>query len=169
MAVDERWVVRTLDKDHCVATWDRVLIQVWRYEATAKAIADLARVARSFIAEARVSVSSIAVVERTSPPPSDVVRTDLSNFYREFAPKMNTAIVVAEGSGFRAAIVRGVGITLSTLAPGKLPFKFVGSVIQATGLIAPYLSAQAGGADNLQRAIDGVRVEIDRSAMSGSA
>jgi hypothetical protein len=156
--------IRKIDENHCLATWDTVLIQVWRLETTSEAVADLVRITRAFIAEQTHSICSIALIEGTSPAPTDVVRKQLSNFYREFAPSMEKAIVVAEGGGFRAALVRGVGITLSMLAPSALPFTFVGSTREATLLIGKHLSPGAGGTEALQRVVAQVRAEASARA-----
>jgi hypothetical protein len=163
----KEWIVRVIDKDHCVALWDRVLVQVWHFATTASAIAQLDTVARAYIAQVKGPISSIAIVERTSPPPGDEVRTLLSRFYRELAPQMSQQIVVADGGGFRGAIVRAVGLTLSTLSPGTLPFRFVGSVQEATALVAPYLTPRAGGEPALRRVLEGVREESRQVAVPG--
>jgi hypothetical protein len=150
------WRLPVSDKDHCVGLWDRVLIQVWHYKTTARAIAELTLVARKFTVEAQAPISSLAIIERTSPPPHDQDRKLLANFYREFAPTMAMQIVVADGGGFRAALVRAVGVTLSTLAPRALPFKFVGDVTDASALLAAHLSPK-GDRATLERVIEGVR------------
>ncbi len=163
----KEWTVRAIDKDHCVAVWDRVLIQVWQLATTASAVVELEKIARAYITEQKGPISSMAVVERTSPPPGDEVRSLLSRFYRELAPQMNQQIVVAEGGGFRGAIVRAVGVTLSTLSPGTLPFRFVGSVQEASSLIAPHLSRLAGGEPALRRVVEGIREESRKVAFPG--
>lgn len=157
------WTIRTFDKNHCIATWDRVLIQVWYLDTTSLAVANLGKIARAFVAETKHPVSSIAIVERTSPGPAESVRAELSEFYKSMSPQLKEAIVVAEGGGFHGALVRGVGITLSMLAPKALPFKFVSSVNEATAIIAPHLSPVAGGALGFQRTIDGLRAEIGKT------
>lgn len=150
--------IRALDDDHCIATWQGVLIQVWRGATTSAAVRELGQIARAFTAEEGKPICSIAVIERSSPPPADTLRNQLADFYR--AANMNVAVVVAEGGGFRGAIVRGVGLTLSTLAPKSLPFKFATTVEEATALIAPHLPPGAGGANGLRRIIDEVRGEL---------
>jgi hypothetical protein len=153
--------LRALDKDHCIATWDLVLLQIWRLGTSFAAVKNLSEIARSFIEERKgARISSLAIIESTATPPADAVRGALSKFYRELGPEMRAAIVVAEGGGFRAAFVRGVGITLSRLAPRSLPFQFVGSVSEATQLLGPNLSPLAGGAESLQRVIQGVRAQV---------
>jgi hypothetical protein len=163
----KEWIVRVIDKDHCVAVWDRVLIQIWHFATTGSAVVELDAVARAYIAQLKSPISSIAIVERSSPPPGDEVRSLLSKFYRDLAPQMSQQIVVSDGGGFRGAIVRAVGLTLSTLSPGTLPFRFVGSVPEATTLVAPYLSPLAGGEPALRRVVDGVREESRKVAVPG--
>jgi hypothetical protein len=89
----------------------------------------------------------------------------LANFYREFAPTMARQIVVADGGGFRGALVRAVGVTLSTLAPRALPFKFVGHVSDAIALLTRHLSPK-GDRVTLEQVIEGVREESRRVAAS---
>jgi hypothetical protein len=105
--------------------------------------------ADAFTTESRIPVCSIALIESTSPAPDEDARSALSNFYREFSPKMAQTIVVAEGGGLRGALVRGVGAALSRLAPRRLPFKFVGDVDAACRLVEPHLSKSTGGASEL--------------------
>jgi hypothetical protein len=155
--VRDAWKILTLDDHHYVATWDRVLIQVWRGEATPLAIFELGPLAETFLREEREPISSLAIIEASATPPSEVARKELSRFYREFAPRMMAAIVVAEGGGFRAAFVRGVGITLSTLAPRSLPFTFASNVKDAATVLAPHLSKEAGGAAGLLSALADLR------------
>ncbi|AKF04803.1 hypothetical protein [Sandaracinus amylolyticus] len=153
---------RTLDADHCLATWDRVLIQVWRGPMTMENLAGLERVARSFLAEqpAGAKVSTISIIERTSPPPTDEVRKGMSRVYRDLTSSMDHAIIVPEGGGFRAAIVRGVGVALSSLSPKALPFKFVDTIRSAAVMVAPQLTPGAGGAGELEAAIERVRAKV---------
>jgi hypothetical protein len=151
---------------YCFATWDRVLLQIWRLEVTAESVETLRKVGKAFVEQNRDPVSTLSIVESTSPAPSDRLRGALSSFYRELAPYMKEQIVVAEGSGFRAALVRSVGLALSAVAPKSLPFKFVGGVEEAAQLIRPHLSPAAGGAAALQEAIKNVREQTRLAAAS---
>ncbi len=150
-------VFLTVDENHALATWDRVLIQLWRGPVTQFAASNLRVQTRKFQDQSQVPICSLAIVEPTSPAPADELRRDLSSFYRENAQKMVKQVVVAEGGGFRAALVRGVGIALSTLAPQMLPFKFVSSVGEAATVLEPHLSSRAGRAKGLLNAIDVMR------------
>jgi hypothetical protein len=84
--------------------------------------------------------------------------------YRELAPGMRHQLFVAEGSGFRAAIVRGVGLAVSALAPSLLPFKFASSAEDAANTIAPCLSIYAGGAGGILEALAVLRARLDEQA-----
>ena len=129
------------------------------------AATELGKVGRIFLTEhPGVPCNSLSIVESRSPPPSDGVRKALSACYRDFAPRMKHQIFVAEGSGFRSALVRGVGLTVSTFAPSLLPFKFAASVDEAAMTIAPSLSIKPGGADGLKAAIESLRIQLDQHA-----
>jgi hypothetical protein len=118
------------------------------------------RLARAFTYENRVSVAFLGIVEATSPPPNERARAELAVFSRDTIPRMGLAVLVAEGGGFRAAFVRGVGITLTLLMPHRLPFKFVSTLEEAATHLAPYISATSGGAEGLTRAVNEVRQRI---------
>ena len=154
--------VRGIDQNHCFATWERVLIQIWRGEATAEAAQELLTLSRAFLTEIGGEVgNSLSIVESRSPPPTDKVRPLLTACYRELAPVTRNQIFVAEGSGFRSALIRGVGLTVSTFAPSLLPFKFAASVDEAAITIAPSLSPKSGGAEGLKKVIADLRRKLD--------
>jgi len=158
-------VVRHLDPNVALAVFDRVLLQLWRGEATPQAVQRLHEMGKELVARHEgVVCSSLSVVESTSPPPNDRVRPLLTACYRELAPHLVHQLFVAEGSGFRVALVRGVGLAVSALAPSFLPFKFASSVAEAASTIAPTLSAQAGGAPALSRAVELLRERLSERA-----
>ena len=82
---------------------------------------------RALLAERRRDVTYISVIERSSPAPSDTVRRELATWSRDVVTKLAVAAMVAEGGGFKNALVRGVGVALTLLAPHKVPFKFAGT------------------------------------------
>lgn len=154
--------VRSLDKNHVVATWDRVFIQIWRGEATPRSVESMADAGRAWARELVGNPgSSLSVVESSSPPPNDRVRPLISSFYRDLAPYVRHQLFVAEGSGFRVALVRGVGLAVSALAPSFLPFKFVSTVPEAAELLSPVLSPSAGGPSALVAAVAEIRAKLE--------
>jgi hypothetical protein len=154
--------IRYVDRNCAFATFDRVLLQVWRGEVTPQGVHELLSAGQLLVREHGSRVcSSLSVVESVSPPPSERVRPLLSACYRELAPDMRMQLFVAEGSGFRAALVRGVGLAVSTFAPSLLPFKFASSIAEAATAIGPTLSAAAGGAPALPAAVEALRSKLD--------
>jgi hypothetical protein len=145
LRVDAAAIVRVRDADHCVATWHRVFISVWRFRTPSGAIANMLRLLRAFMAEHGDPVTMVMIIESTSGVPDAGGRAELAALSRDLVPKMSVAVIVPEGGGFRVATVRGVAIALTVLMPHKVPFKFVDTVSQASVVIAPYLRKATGG------------------------
>ena len=158
--MDPKTLIRSAGAAYCFATWDRVLIEIWRLAVSAEIVAERNRIAEAFLLRSSEPVCSLSIIEPASPPPPDTARAQLATFSRDIVPRMAAAVIVPEGGGFRAAIVRGVGLTLTTLMPHRVPFKFLGSIQEAAMFLAPNLSPAAGGALGLKRAVDALRAEI---------
>lgn len=153
--------VHHIDSGYGVATWDRVLMQLWRGPATLRAAERWLELGREFVAESRgLPCSNLSVVESGSPPPADKVRLALSTAFDSLSPGMRHQIVVAEGSVSRSALVRAVGLTLSSLSAASLPLKFAVSLDEAALTLAPDLSPQVGGAEGLKAAVAELRGRI---------
>src|SRR5271155_790552 len=118
------------------------------------------QIARELVVKDSLRASYFSIVEPSSPPPNDKARAELARFSREIVPGMAAAIIVGEGGGFRASLVRAVGVTLTTLMPNRVPFKFPSSVDDAAILIAPHLSVGAGGVPGFRRALADARAEF---------
>jgi len=157
-------VILLRDPACCFASWDNVLIEIWRFAPAPHLVSEKNRIAREFIAKCPARVCSVSIIEPTSPPPNDRARAELAKFSSEIVPQMALAIIVAEGGGFRAALIRGVGITLTALMPHRIPFKFVTDVAEAVALIVPHLSTAPGGARGLQHAVEEVRRQLSPGA-----
>lgn len=149
--------VRSLTADFRCATWDRVLVIIWHNQVTLENLASLSSIGRAFTQSRSGPLSSLTVVEATSPPPGDQVRRRCAAFHRELSDRVQLQVVVAEGSVFRSALVRSIGVALSTICPKSLPFKFVSSVDEGAVLIQPRLSEPQNGAQGLRIAVRELR------------
>ncbi|HYQ41073.1 MAG TPA: hypothetical protein VER11_03875 [Polyangiaceae bacterium] len=156
--------VRALDDAHVVGTWGRTFIQIWRGVATAKASADINRFATEFVAADAFPATSLFIVEPRSPAPEDETRKNFATFSRDIVAKMSLAVIVSEGGGFRGALVRAVGVTLTTMIPHRSHFKFVNDIDVAAQLIKPHLLPGSGGAEALIRAAEELRAKIGTKA-----
>lgn len=158
--------LKARDTSRCFATWDRVLFTIWRGPASPLAVAEMNQIARELVVKDSLPASYFSIVEPSSPPPNDKARAELARFSREIVPSMAVAIIVGEGGGFRASLVRAVGVTLTTLMPHRVPFKFLSNVEDAITLIAPHLSPGAGGREGLRRALADIRAQFPLGAGS---
>lgn len=147
--------------DVCIAVWQQTVIHVWRGEATVENVAKMVATCNELIASSRAPVTCLGIVERSSPPPVEPVRAALAQWSRDVVPRMVGAVIVAEGSGFRAALVRGVGLALTTLMPHRIPFKFVSSVDEAIDHLAPKLPVASGGASVLRSVVEHLRASTE--------
>ena len=77
--------------------------------------------------------------------------------------RMTAAVIVAEGSGFRSALVRGVGVALTTLTPHRVPFKFCSDVDEAMIQLSPVVPTAFGGVAALKGAIEQLRAAMPRA------
>jgi hypothetical protein len=151
-----------MDRDHCIATWNQTVIEIWRGVATVTGVIHMIKTCEKLLENGKGNVTYLAILERSAPPPSEQVRTILAQWSREVVPRMAGAVLVTEGTGFRAALVRGVGIALTALLPHRVPFKFAGTVDEALTLLAPLMPASVGGSNGLRLAVEEVQAQMGR-------
>ncbi|HEY0466740.1 MAG TPA: hypothetical protein VGC79_21180 [Polyangiaceae bacterium] len=151
------------DRDYFVAVWHETVISVFRGAVTLQHVLDISNTCKALLDERRGEVTYLSVVERSSPAPTETVRRALAFWSRDVVTKLGVAVMVAEGGGFKNALVRGVGVALTVLAPHKVPFKFSGSVDEGAALITAFLSEKAGGAEQLILAIAEARERWERT------
>jgi hypothetical protein len=154
-------VVRVSNASHLVATWDRVFINVWRGEVTPAAVTETADAARAW----RQGVGGqpwriLMIIERGAPPPDERARALLGAFFREVSANKGQPLIVAEGSAFRVAWVRGVVLAVSALVPSLPPFDFASSLLEAGKMLESVLTPAAGGAAGLVQAVEHCRANV---------
>ena len=145
---ERRVVARILheDADAYIASWHSTVITVYRGPASLQHVTIASRHCRELVERDAGAATYMGIVERTSPPPTEGVRRALAVWSRDVVTQMAAAVMIAEGGGFKNALVRGVGLALTALAPHKVPFKFASSVTEGVQIIARFLPAELGGA-----------------------
>jgi hypothetical protein len=128
--------VLTVTDDHCIAIWRRFLVVVWRKDTTSPAVADF-RAALTRLASETHEVALLTVVEPNAPPPPSDVRDALAAVLAEFGKLIKFSAVAFEGTGFRAAMVRGVVTGLTLLARMPYPHKVFAGVPEAARWLIP--------------------------------
>jgi hypothetical protein len=115
-------VVHVSTRDHVIATWDRVMIILFRVDSTMAAVRSgyeiFDRLAREY-----PGVFLLTIVEKDARMPSVVVRDAVAEFLSQAAGRMILSAVVYEGTGFRAAAVRSVVSGLAMLTNYSYPHK----------------------------------------------
>jgi hypothetical protein len=145
------------DADYCLATWHQTVISIFRGPASVEHVASISKQCRALLDSGNSSVTYLSVIERSSPAPSEPVRRELAHWSRDVVSRLSAAVLVAEGGGFKNALVRGVGVALTMLAPHKVPFKFASTVAEASELLARFIPDNAGGPAEVARAVTEVR------------
>ncbi len=133
--------LRILEADgaYCLARYDRTLIAVWRGACTKASVDAMYAACETLLTDGSAQPTYISILEATAPAPPEAARAVLARWSRNQVPKLARAVIVAEGGGFRAATVRGVGVALSLLLPHRVALKFVGSVGEGADELAPFL------------------------------
>jgi hypothetical protein len=137
-----------------------VLIIIWRGQVTVEGLGLLIKLGAEFCEAREGPLACLTIVEARSPPPNDTVRRQYAAFHRALSVRVPLQIVVAEGSVFRAALVRSVGLALSTFSPKTLPFKFVTTLDEAAALIERQLPSSVGGPADLKHAVSSLRSKL---------
>lgn len=159
--VQARADIRVVDEDHVVATWGRTFIQIWRGPPTGKKSEKVNELANVFVDSGSFLATSLFIVEAKSPSPDDDTRRNFATFSRDVVSRMSLAVIVSEGGGFRGALVRAVGVALTTILPHRSNFKFVNDVETAAQLLGPYLPPGSGGPAAILRVAEEVRAQMN--------
>lgn len=145
------------NRQHSLAIWGPVVIDVWHGAFTTPEHRKTIEACERVIADNPQGGLFLSIVERDSPPPDEAARAQLARWSRDTVPRLAAAAIVAAGGGFRAALVRGVGVALTALMPHRVPFKFFGTVDEGCYYIAQKLPREAGGVAALREAVETLR------------
>ena len=108
--IPKAFVLLENTQDYCFAHWSSVFLVIWRSggETTLDAVMHLRRQFERFSPAHPGGVALLTVVETGAALPPSHVRDALAGFMRGCDGKLKLSAVAFEGTGFRAAAVRGV-------------------------------------------------------------
>lgn len=150
--------VLVLEHDFCLATWGPVFICVWRHETTMDGVHALTQRFADFSHGAAHGAGLLTIVEANAPVPEGHVRDSLAGFMKKGAGTIRSSAVVHEGSGFRAAAVRGVVTGLTLLARQPFPHRVFATADEGCRWLASSLRETAPGAPiDAEQLVDVVR------------
>jgi hypothetical protein len=114
---------------------DRTCVLLWRKVVTESRF-QIQREAIEYVAEHYPGEASIlCVIEPTSEPPPQALREAASALLTRLAPQLRCVAYVIEGSGFRAATIRGVLSGIERLRPNAYSTRYFANVGQAAAWI----------------------------------
>jgi hypothetical protein len=115
--------VRVSTRNHVIATWQSVMVLVFRVETTLDAVAASQTVFDELASEHPSGVFLLTIVEADALMPSVVARDGMAEFLRKAAGRMVLSAVVFEGTGLRATVVRSIVAGLAMLTNYPFPHK----------------------------------------------
>jgi hypothetical protein len=153
-----------VEKDYALATLDNIFIVIWRHETTMAGALALRRECLSFGDSHPQGIVLLTIIEERAPMPPSEPRAEIATFLRDASPHIKASGVVFEGSGFRAAAVRSVVISLTMLAGQSYPHKVFANLVET----AVFLEREAGTklkipftAHEIEAGVTAIRREID--------
>jgi len=78
----------------------------------------------------------LCIFEPTSEPPPQALREAASTLLNQLAPKLRCVAYVIEGTGFRAAMIRGVLSSIELVRRSAYPARYFATVADASAWIA---------------------------------
>jgi hypothetical protein len=116
-----------------------MLLVMWRGETRATTVNAMYPALQKLTRHFPKSVGMLTVIEENAPAPSAEARAAIARLFASAADDVICSAVAFEGSGFRAAFVRGVVTSLTMLARQPFPHKVFPGVPQAAVWLMPRL------------------------------
>jgi hypothetical protein len=152
-----------VEKDYALATFGDVFMVIWRHETSMAGAEALRRECLAFAETRPKGIALLTIIEERAPMPPSDSRACIAGFLRDASEVIRASGVVFEGSGFRAAAVRSIVISLTMLAGQKYPHKVFANLVETAG----FLEREAGSslaipftARSLDDDVNAIRREI---------
>lgn len=126
----ERVVVTSSTAEHVYGTAGPVVLACFRGRPSSSSVTVLSRLCSTVRAK-YPHLAILATAEDDAPPPETDVRGAFGSLLRTQGDKLVGVAFVVEGSGFRAAIVRGVAIGIRTLGRIAVPIQVTTTALDA--------------------------------------
>lgn len=123
--------VVAVDENYAAAVWRNMLLVIWRQETQAAAVVSAANSLQNLMKDYPKGVGIMQVVEERAPPPDAQARAELAKMLSTGVTSVKCSSVVHEGSGFRAAMVRGVVTAISLFTKPPYPHQVKERIAEA--------------------------------------
>ncbi len=149
--------VRVLHKSDvlAVAEVNKVCVIYWRKQPNRATFAIQKHCLDSVVKEHRSGVGVICIVESSSDPPEEDLRSASSQMVISHGTNLDCVACVIEGAGFRAAITRAVLSSIVRVIRTPAPIKFFVTPSQAATWVATKM--RVGSTAEFIRTVESVR------------
>jgi hypothetical protein len=138
------------DTNHILGVWKSIVIVVWRNETTVSAIVELGNCLQDHSNLLGKPIGLFMVAERRAPLPTADSRKASADVLQ--VARLAFSALTFEGTGFRAAAVRGVVTGISMLAKQAFPHKAFATVEDAAAWASQH-AVHDGPADAVERGL----------------
>ena len=144
------------DADHALGVWHNLAIVVWRCETKPEAVSAMRQEYLSVASRYPGGIGMLTIIEDTATMPPIEARKAIADLFEELGPRVKVSAAVFEGSGFRAAFVRGVVTGLNMMTSQPFPHRVYGELTAAAEWLAQGLPQADGRRATVAQLIDAV-------------
>ncbi len=157
--------ILAVDADHCIAQWKNLIVQCWRQTPVSAVDDNIRQVTRVFAAGAK-PFAVLVIMDPDSPPPGSAARKRLDALADRMKDHCVCAAYVFEGTGFKAAAMRGVMMALMLVGKKNVPYKICANIGDALAFSERYLTdvQRFGTSSERAAAVSSVRAQFAATA-----
>ncbi len=156
----ERIANRIDTKDYCFASLQNLLIAIWIRDTTLAGLEVHEQLSEKLAQQYPGGGGLLTIVPAEASLPSGEVREAIAKGLRKFSGFTRVAALAFEGSGFRAAAVRGIVTGITLLSRHTFPSKVFGSLEEASAWLAPQLPSPRLTGQEIVEAVGQLRASL---------
>lgn len=165
--------IGAIDENYCFAEWRSVYIDIWRQHTLLDGVRVFGKQLADFAREHREGFALLTIVEADAAVPDSTSREAVAALMRTHGKAIKSSALVFEGSGFRAAAIRGVVTGMAMLARPSFPHRVFPDtrssarwLLEALGQAAPELTLDP---DELLDAVNDLRTQMRIQSVPATA
>jgi hypothetical protein len=138
-----------------------VVVAFWRHDTHVEDVEELARAVRSAQRGAKEPVRLVQVVPQSAVTPDGRVRAALARMLRGLRGVVSHSVVLYEGEGFRAAMIRSIATSVLSLSSPGFPHRVFGKLPEAAAWMSD--GGTAPSARHIEDVVERVRTAVARA------
>jgi hypothetical protein len=138
-----------------------VVVVFWRHHTHVEDVDELARAVRSAQRGSEEPVRLVQVVPQSATTPDGRVRAALARMLRGLTGVVSHSVVLYEGEGFRAAMIRSIATSVLSLSSPGFPHRVFGQLPEAAAWMSGGDTALS--ARHIEEVVERVRTAVGRA------